>query len=53
MNSKELWNLLQGMETKDIMVMATMIIRYLTVSREIKTNDILKEIKKANKFLGV
>lgn len=53
MNSKELWELLEKTETKEIMIMATMIVRYLDKARQLKIDYVLKEIKKANKFLGV
>lgn len=53
MNSKELFDLLERLSSKDIQVMATMSVRYLVKSRNKKLNEILRDIKKVNKAMGV
>ena len=51
MNSQELWNKLENMENVDILIMATMIIRYLIKKRNYKLATIFKEIKLSTKML--
>ena len=53
MNSEELWNMFENMETKEIQVMVSIAIRYLEKERYIDFKDQLKDIKKVHKMLGV
>lgn len=47
----DLYNMLESLETTEIKVKATMMIRYLVKSRNVSLNEILKDIKKVNKIL--
>lgn len=49
MNSKELWNRLYNMETKDIKVEAIMMIMFLVKDRQVDLKDFINDIKKIYK----
>ena len=51
MNSKEIWNLLESLETKDIQVLLTMSVRYLEYNRNINFKKIIKDIKESKRVL--
>lgn len=51
MNSKELWNLLESLETADIQTLISMSVRYLEYNRKIDFKAIIKEIKNTKKIL--
>jgi len=51
MNSKELWNLLESLETADIQTLISMSVRYLEYNREIDFKTIIKNIKEDKKIL--
>lgn len=52
MNSKEIWNLLENAEDKEIMIFISMSIQYLEKARNIEFKDIIKNIKNARKCLN-
>lgn len=51
MNSKEMWNMLENMETKDIRILVDMCIRYLEMDRNVNFKDIIKDINTIHNFL--
>ncbi len=51
MNSKEIWNLLESLETADIQVLITMSVRYLEYNRGINFKTIIKDIKETKRVL--
>lgn len=51
MNSKEIWDLLESLETKDIQVLLTMAVRYLEYNRNINFKTIIKDIKETKRVL--
>ena len=53
MNSKEMWSLLENLETKDIQLLVTMSIRYLEYNRKINFKKIIKDIENTKKLLDV
>ncbi len=51
MNSKEMWEMLENMDTKDIRLLVDMSIRYLEMDRNVNFKDIIKDIKTIHKNL--
>lgn len=51
MNSKELYNMLEKLNDKDIELVISMSIRYLEKKRDIRFKDILSDIKIYHKIL--
>ena len=52
MNSKELWNKLYEMETKEIKIQATMMIMYLVKDRQVDLKYFIRDLKKIYKEIG-
>lgn len=50
MNSQELWNMLENMNTTDIQVMLVMSARYLVLKRKVNKKQIIKDIKRFIKW---
>ena len=50
MNSQELWNMLENMETTDIQVMLVMSAKYLVLKRNVNKKEMIKDIKKFIKW---
>lgn len=50
MNSQELWNMLENMNTTDIQVMLVMSARYLVLKRKADKKQIIKDIKRFIKW---
>lgn len=50
MNSQELWNMLENMNTTDIQVMLVMSARYLVLKRKVDKKQIIKDIKRFIKW---
>ena len=53
MNSKQIWNLLENMQTIDIKMLLSMSVIYLIKDREQNKKEIIKDIKNVCKRVGV
>lgn len=53
MNSKQIWNLLEDMQTIDIIMLLNMSVIYLIKDREQNKKEIIKDIKNVCKRVGV
>ena len=51
MSSKDMFNLLERLDDKQIQTMLQMCIRYLVLNRKLKLKEIIKDIKKINKMI--
>lgn len=51
MTSKEMFNLLERLDDKQIQNMLQMCVRYLVLNRKLKLKEIIKDIKKINKLI--
>lgn len=51
MNSKEIWSLLESLETKDIQILVSMSTRYLEYNRGIDFKTIISDLKENKKVL--
>ena len=53
MNSKQLWNMLEDMQTIDINILVSMSVIYLIKDRNRNLKEIIKDIKNTCKKVGV
>ena len=53
MNSKQIWNNLEEMETKDIRIYTIATIVYLVKDRQVNLKEFIKDIKNIFKKVGV
>ena len=51
MNSKQIWNLLEKLETQNIQILIDMSVRYLEYNRGLDFKTIIKDIKNTKKAL--
>lgn len=53
MNSKQIWDLLEDMQTIDIKMLVSMSVIYLIKDREQSKKEIIKDIKNVCKKVGI